>query len=177
MEHRVRQESLLPSDVVVLLQARLLEDEGWTFDQLASALGVSSSRVHDSIRRCERAALVRSRDRRVAVRNLVEFLVHGVRFAFPARVGASALGVPTAAFAAPMTDLLSATGDPYVWAAVGAGTVKGQVVSPLHPNVPDVSRQDDRMHQLLALVDSLRLGGSRERAVASDALRERLEAP
>lgn len=123
-----------------------------------------------------RANLVQARGRRVSVRNLEEFLVHGLRFAFPPAVGQIGFGVPTGAFASPMTELLSASGDPYVWPALGEGTAKGQSVTPLHPNVPDIARRDGRMHQLLALVDSLRLGGSRERRVAAGALKERLEA-
>ena len=87
MEKRT-QEVLRPSDVVVLLQALLEEAEaGWTYAQLGAALGLSTSRVHDSIRRCTRAQLIRGRGRRVSMPNLMEFLLHGVRFAFPGAVG------------------------------------------------------------------------------------------
>lgn len=170
---RAAQESLRPADLVTLLKVHLAGGS-WTYSSLAHDLGVSSSRVHDSLRRAARAHLFELSDRRVLLRNLEEFLLHGVRFAFPAVVGAVALGVPTGAYGPPMRNLLSAGGDRMVWAHVGPDAVKGQTIIPLHPNVPEIALRDERMHQLLALIDSLRLGGSREREVAAKALKERL---
>lgn len=170
---RLTQEVLRPTDLVTVLKTHLNEGS-WTYSSLAHDLGVSSSRVHDALRRAARAHLFEPSDRRVLVRNLEEFLLHGVRFAFPAAIGAVALGVPTGAYGPPMRNLLSAGGDQMVWAHVGPEAVKGQTIVPLHPNVPEIALRDERMHHLLALVDSLRLGGRREREVAGKALKERL---
>ncbi len=164
---------LRPSDLIAVLKAHSAGDS-WTYSGLAHELGVSASRVHDSLRRAARSRLFEPRDRRVLVRNLEEFLIHGARFAFPASLGPVALGVPTAAFASPMRDLLSAAGEPLVWPYVGPDSVRGQSVTPLHPKVPEIALRDARMHELLAVVDSLRLGGTRERQVAAVALKERL---
>ncbi|MCA8923468.1 MAG: hypothetical protein KDD82_16750 [Planctomycetes bacterium] len=149
----------------------------WTFSQLGEELGVSASRVHDSLKRCARADLYEPTERRVKARNLEQFLVSGVRYAFPAALGANALGIPTGAFAPPLRDVLSSAGAPYVWPHVGPESIKGQSVVPLHPSVPSIALRNRRLYELLAIVDSLRLGGSRERSAAQSALEERLRAP
>jgi len=170
---RVTQESLRPADVVALLAVHV-QPGSWTFSRLGELLGVSTSRVHDSLKRCAHADLYEPAGRRVRTRNLEVFLVNGVRFAFPATVGAAALGIPTGAFGPPLKDVLSAGGLPYVWAHVGPDSVNGQTVTPLHPNVPQVALREPLLYELLALVDSLRLGGSRERTAAEEELKQRL---
>src|SRR5271168_1699601 len=88
-----KQLTLRPSDVGVALG--LVDAPNASFQQLHEMLGISASNAFDAVRRLRSAGLVRQ-DERVAVRpTLFEFLVHGVRYAFPASVGAPAKGVPT----------------------------------------------------------------------------------
>ena len=55
------------------------------------------------------------------------------------------------------------------------GTVRGIALTPLHPSVPKAVKGDRLLYELLALVDSLRTGGARERSIAQKELRARLE--
>jgi hypothetical protein len=54
------------------------------------------------------------------------------------------------------------------------GTGKGPSVNPLHRYVPDAALADRALYELLALVDALRTGRSRERKLAQKLLSERL---
>ena len=46
------------------------------------------------------------------------------------------------------------------------GKVQGIAFRPLYPSVPDAVRLDSRLYELLALIDAIRGGRSRERTVA-----------
>lgn len=54
------------------------------------------------------------------------------------------------------------------------GQVQGVAVKPLYPSVPHAARRDAALYDLLALVDALRLGRARERAMAEKELGPRL---
>ena len=54
------------------------------------------------------------------------------------------------------------------------GEVRGQAVKPLYPSVVQAAKLDPMLHDLLALVDALRLGRARERKIAETELRQRL---
>jgi hypothetical protein len=47
-------------------------------------------------------------------------------------------------------------------------------LKPLHPAVPDAARRDNRLWELLALVDAIRIGNARERNLAGRELKKRL---
>lgn len=145
---------------------------------LATALGISKSEISASIKRSQEAGLVaknQSPNRpRPSRRNLLEFLVHGVKFVFPAKVGALQRGIPTA-FAAPALKdrLVSAGSSIHVW-PYAQGSEMGQSVEPLFKSVPEAVLRDPRLYEYLALVDALRLGNQREAKLAEDMLSERI---
>lgn len=106
--------------------------------------------------------------------SLEEFLIHGLKYAFPTRPGALVTGIPTAHSAEPLKDLLVVNDrDVYVW-EYEAGTVKGQAIKPLYHSVPKAANEDRQLHELLSLVDGLRVGKMRERELAVKELRKRL---
>jgi len=47
-------------------------------------------------------------------------------------------------------------------------------VQPLHPGVPGAAQRDPVLYDLLALVDALRIGRARERALAEKEIGQRL---
>jgi hypothetical protein len=51
------------------------------------------------------------------------------------------------------------------------GPVRGRAVSPIHPLAPAAAARDPRLHRMLALVDTFRVGRARERAIAARELR------
>ena len=160
---------LKPRDIVVLLKVKIAKDK-WTYKQLAKSLGISSSEVHTSLKNCDRSGLYVDRSRRVLNSALQEFLVHGIRYSFPAKPGALVRGIPTAHSAEPLKGFLMANEDnAYVWSS-GDGQIRGQAIEPLHKCVPQAVQQDPKLYQLLSLVDGLRVGRAREQDFAAQEL-------
>ncbi len=164
---------LLAGDIYVLLGLLAYpSEEEWTQGKLATYLQLSAATVSRSLQRLQEAALWRREDRSVQRVGAEGLLLHGVRYFIPARLGALARGVPTAHSAPPLSTVLDAD-HPLVWADE-AGLATGTSVTPLHPAAPSAAREHPELHELLALVDSLRLGRARERTLAAAALHERL---
>ena len=164
---------LKPQDVVILLKVLCWEGV-WTYEQLALSLKTSASVVHDSLKRCEVSHLYNRQHRQVMREALLEFLVHGVKYVFPATVGNLKRGIPTAHSAELLKDLLMVSESiPYVW-AFARGKVKGQEIKPLYKQLPESIGDDRRFYEILCLVDVLRIGKVREQELAIAALKERL---
>jgi DNA-binding Lrp family transcriptional regulator len=163
-----RQPSLRPSDIAVA--AWLARSPRAYYQVLASGLGLGLAEVHRGVRRLEGAGLVLAGERRVNRQALLEFLVHGVRYVFPAVLGVEAQGIPTAA-AAPGLAGKFAAAPALVWPAA-AGTVRGRGLVPLYARAPQAALADAYLYRVLALVDVLRLGELRERRTAQTLLDE-----
>ena len=157
---------LLGQDVVLL--AKLISAGGNrpSIASLAGDLSMSTSQTHLSLKRLEFARLIDREHRRPVLRAVEEFLVHGVKYAFPARRGEITRGIPTAYAAPPLNKQIERGGDPQpVWPSP-AGRVRGSTFEPLHKMVPAVATKDPVLYELLALIDALRDGRTRERLVA-----------
>jgi hypothetical protein len=166
--------SLLPQDVVVL--AKLVSTGGTrpAIAQLASDLFLSPSQVHASLKRLEGARLADNRSGRPILRAVEEFLVHAVKYVFPAQRGETTRGLPTAYAAPPLNGEIAGSGEPPpVWPDP-EGEVRGVGFEPLCKSVPRAARKDAVLYELLALVDALRDGRARERRIAERALSSRL---
>jgi hypothetical protein len=173
MKKRYSWAMLRPQDLLVLLKLAPWRGN-WTFDLLAHELDLSASAVHRSLDRAAAAGLYKPTGREVDRRALEEFLVHGLRYVFPAQWGGEARGIPTAWAAPPLADELSQSGNnPPVWPDPH-GTVRGIALEPIDPRVPNVARRDEALGELLALIDAVRIGGARERALAAEKLKGRL---
>jgi hypothetical protein len=185
---------LKPQDVVVVLKLGL-QAASSTLATLGAQLGISASEVHGAMNRASAATLLDLEQRRPRIRNLLEFLEHGIRYVFVAQRGAVTRGMPTAFSAAPLNARLwqplpqfdniltqaaaNATGVPQVSAPAiplvwphPEGEVRGEGLEPLYPSVVDAARRDAKLYECLALVDALRVGGAREKKLAIDLLAE-----
>lgn len=162
-----------PQDIVVVLKLALAASRP-SYADLAADLGMSASEVHAAVRRLGEARLLDPETQEVRREALRNFLVHGVPHAFPARTREITRGLPTA-WAAPAFAGKISTGDqlPPVWPDPD-GQVQGASVQPLYSSVPHAVRRDSALYDLLALVDALRLGRARERAMAEKELGQRL---
>jgi hypothetical protein len=170
---------LRPLDVVVLLRLSLEKNGRPTYLQLANELHLYPSEVYAAVKRARLSQLVQSPELndRLNRSALLEFLLHGIRYAFPAEIGAPTRGVPTSYAAPPLLKSISDTGDlPPVW-PYAEGTMRGYSLKPLHKNVPRAALENQHLYELLALVDALRSGRSRERQLAARELTRRLESP
>lgn len=124
------QPQLHPHDIVVALKLSL--NPGLTIQKLADSLALSLSAAHRSLTRATAAGLLRGS--RQPVRHAIrEFVLHGLRHAFPVVRGSMTRGVPTAHAALPLLDLIHADLDPIpVWPDV-EGDTRGVALEPLYP--------------------------------------------
>jgi hypothetical protein len=160
-----------PQDLVVALKLAST-DEAPTYPQLAAALGISASEAHAAVKRATHAGLLDAA-RRVRRSALLEFLVHGVKYVFPAERTGLTRGVPTSLAAPPLKASFGEVELPPVWPHP-EGTVRGEGLRPLYSSVPDAARRDPAFHEWLALVDAVRSGRARERELAVRELERRL---
>lgn len=160
--------SLLPQDVVVL--AKLLGYVGRrpSLALMSISLHLSVSQVHVALHRLAAARLVfrDARDSRPNARAAEEFLVHGVKYMFPAVRGGVTRGMLTSYAAPPLDRQISSGSDlPPVW-PLATGQHRGVSLNSLYKNVPLAARADPHLYELLALLDALRDGRARERSLA-----------
>ncbi len=167
--------SLHPLDVAVCL--RLVSEPERSFAALAADLGLSASTVHQSVERLLNAGLVRrdlDRGRAVNRHALLEFLEHGVRYAFPGVLGVPARGVPTAHAGPALRDEMQVD-EVVVWpAADGSGV--GPTLEPLLPKARQLVTSLPSLYALLTAVDAVRIGRARERRLAMTYLTQQLRA-
>lgn len=140
-----------------------------SYAELARELSLSPSQAHAAVKRASEAGLVNPKSRKVNRRALLEFLIHGLKYVFPARRGPVTRGVPTAHSASPLRELLVDGGPPLVWPDPD-GSVRGESLEPLHRSAPSAARRDPRLYAGLILIDAIRAGRARERKLAADKL-------
>jgi hypothetical protein len=171
----IKQDTLKPIDLVVAMALAIKRDvPPATYGQLGLTLGVSSSTTFEAVRRLQGTGLLRPGSRIPNIQELRNFLVHGVKHAFPARLGREMRGVPTA-HAGPALKKLFDTTNPVVWPDA-EGTVRGTSLTPLYPNATELPRRAPEIYDLLTLVDALRVGQARERKAALAAIDQAFEA-
>ncbi len=163
-------------DIMVLLKLASQEESYVPSKRLAEELSLEPSEITRSLKRCRTAGLVHSlgKENRVNRTGLLEFLIHGLRYVFPAQRGSMTRGVPTSVAAAPWKALFVDTGEPPLVWPYAKGTVRGIALAPLHKRVPEAALHDPRLYEFLTLVDAMREGRARERQLAKEELTERL---
>jgi DNA-binding Lrp family transcriptional regulator len=159
-------------DIVVMLKL-LLDRRKRPYAQLSKELGISGSEIHAAVRRGADAGLIDPESRLPLRRPLEDYLLYGVRYAFPAKPGPVTRGIPTAYAAPPLSAKISSDDLPPVWPDPH-GTVKGVAVEPLYSSVTRAVKSDSQLYELLALVDALRIGRARECNLAEEELKQRI---
>jgi hypothetical protein len=160
-------------DVVLLLQL-VGGTPAASVRELADSVGYDVGGTHRAVQRLREAGLYAPDRRHVPIAAAEEFLLHGVKYVFPARRGSETRGVPTAWAARPLASELAGMPElPPVWPHP-TGETRGIALEPLHPIVPDAALRDPALWERLALVDALRAGDARARSLAEDLLLERI---
>ena len=168
------QSGLRPQDVLVLLKVVAAENRQWRQQDLANELGLSQAEVANSLERLRRAGLVEESKRKAYRLAAIEFIVHGVKYFYPPEIGSFARGVPTGHSAKPLKGKLVIEENlEWVWPD-SEGQQRGLSLSPIYASVPFAAKRDKVLHELLALIDSIRAGGSREKKMAEEELKKRL---
>lgn len=168
--------ALKPQDIYVALKLVAEGARRAPYSQLARELVMSPSEVHASVKRGRASGLLHGPElgNRPNASALEEFLIHGLKYVFPAERGELTRGVATSVGALPLKDLLAASDEPIpVW-PYAAGRERGVSFAPLYRTAPEAALGDEDFRQLLALADALRDGRARERRLAEAEVRRRL---
>jgi hypothetical protein len=167
--------ALKPQDVYVTLKIVAAKSQRPPYSQLAAELAMSSSEVHASVKRAQLAHLLHGPklQNRPNLAALEEFLVHGLKYVFPAERGELTRGVATSYAAAPLRSVISQTKEPApVW-PYEAGKQRGIAFEPLYKTAPIAALRDPSFYEYLVLADALRDGRIRERRYAERELHRR----
>ncbi len=164
-------------DIYVLLKLVVLTDRKWNYAGLAMELRMSPSQIHSSIKRLRSAKLAVKEGNCIFphFRNLEEFLIHGLKYCFWAEEGTITRGLPTSHGAPPLNKIIAFSSAELlpVWPDPD-GEVRGIAYPPLHKTAPMASKKDAKFHEILSLVDALRMGRAREKKLAEKELHQRL---
>lgn len=168
---------LKPQDILFLLKLVSLRGDSWAYNSIAIELGMSSSEVHAAVKRSLKAGLAFEGIIGVMpnIRNLSEFLIHGIQYVFIPEKAGLVRGMPTSYAAPPLSEhFMKDKEPPPVWPDP-EGSVRGLSFSPLYKSAPHAARKDERLYELLILVDAIRDGRAREKEVAVKTLKQYFE--
>lgn len=160
-----KQFAMRPQDIVILLKKISPAGSKMMGKQLSEALGISQSEVSESLERSRISGLLDPVSGRVNTLALKDFLVFGLKYAFPVVPSGVVRGVPTGVSASPLRERITQSEEAFVWPCA-EGNARGQAIQPLYPSVPNAAVLDADFYALAAIADTLRFGRAREREVA-----------
>lgn len=167
---------LKPQDVMVVLKLCSYRAKRPPMSVIGSDLGMSPSEVHAAFKRLQGSRLLHGSEMRDKpnLSALQEFLLHGLKYAFPAEHGQLTRGLATSYAAPPLKkDIVPGDELPPVW-PWPEGKTRGIAFEPLYKTAPLAALRDPVLYELLALVDAIRDGRARERKIAERELLKRL---
>jgi hypothetical protein len=170
--------SMQGQDIALLLGLAIQDEPCLQSKDLAERLYISPSEVSKALRRCVDAGLlyIAGPEKRVNRSALMEFLSHGLKYAFPSEKGSMVRGIPTGVAAEPLKSrFLESTEPPTVW-PYAHGKARGVSVTPLYKGAPRAALRDPKLYRALALCDAIRDGRVRERNLAVELLKKDIHA-
>lgn len=167
------QTTMRPQDVVILLKLLTWKGPDWQYRDLSTSLFLSLSEVSQSLSRSHTAGLVDASRKKVNRQSLMEFIRYGLRYVFPETPGTLVTGIPTA-HSHPFYRRSFVADTQFVWPEPQAGTDRGLAIQPLYKNCPKAAMEDKELYLLLASVDILRVGKTREFRAALDQLQKHI---
>ncbi len=168
--------ALKPQDVYVLLKLVAAGSRRAPYSQLALELVMSPSEVHACVKRAQSSHLLHGPglENRPNIAALEEFLVHGLKYVFPAERGELTRGVPTSYGADPLRSVIASGSESIpVWPHE-EGKQRGVSFAPLYKTAPIAALGDKTFYEYLVLADALRDGRVRERKIAETEIHRRL---
>ena len=162
-----------PQDIVVLLKKITMPDSKLFVADIANALQISETEVSFAMERNAIAGLVSADKKRVNKLALRDFLIYGLKYVFPPQPGSSTRGVATAHSAPPVNRRIAESGENYVWKYY-KGTRRGNSIIPLYDNIPKIIENQPELYEFLTIIDTLRIGKTREIEIAIEELDKRL---
>jgi hypothetical protein len=165
-------QGIRPHDIVILLKMITIKKHSWFLKDLADELKISKSEISESLNRSKIAGFLSQDKRKVDRESVMEFLAHGLKYTFPEEPGKIIYGYSAAYSAAPLYHVFRNEAT-YAWPHKN-GNRKGHVIRPLHKNAPLACIKDDKLYELLALTDVIRIGSLQEKDKAVQELKRRI---
>jgi hypothetical protein len=166
-----RNKTLKAQDILLLLKMLSYKEKYWRIVDFANELAISASEISMGLERLKFCGLINSDKRKLYPAAVLEFLIHGLKYVFPAHLGTITRGIPTAHSHASNKKFISDIA--YVWPSE-EGDIKGVGISPLYESVPHAVQSDKKLYFLLSLIDLLRVGRVREQNYAKKELEKEL---
>jgi hypothetical protein len=176
---------LKPQDIVILIKLLILKKQQKPYlsiGLMAEELFMSAAEVHNAVHRLQNSKLLyytnnkKVKDVEFMSSHIIEFLFHGFKYVYPAKIGKVVRGIPTAMSASVIKELFVVNGlsDECVW-PYEFGDARGQSLEPLYKTVPKAVKTDKELYEFLSLLDVVRIGKLRERKTAEELLRKKLQ--
>jgi len=168
-------QTIKSQDILVLLKVLCEGRKKWKYESLQVDLHLSVSAIHRSLERCVRARFISpSPFNDIYILNISEFLIHGIPYTFAIEPGKLTRGIATAHSAPPLNEKIISEKEIYVWPYL-KGKLRGQSIEPLMKHVPEIVQHDKSLYEILALIDAIRIGRTREKEIAANLLKEKLQ--
>lgn len=171
---------LKSQDYLILL--KLLANPGrvWSQRDLSKTLKISLAEINGGIKRLIDARLLRVDAKLSLVPILAaseELLIYSVKYQFPGKLGEFTRGIPTAIAAPCFKNLIALGNDPIPIWPFALSENQGVALEPIHSSIPKALHEypDENLYELLALIDAIRIGRSRERNIAIKLLGDKLK--
>jgi hypothetical protein len=100
----------------------------------------------------------------------MEFIRYGLQYVFPQVPGTMVTGIPTAHSYPSYAQLFKSELN-YAWPDEN-GNMRGLLIQPLYASVVKAVKQDEQLYKLLASIDIIRVGRTRELKVAIEELQK-----
>ncbi len=165
-----------PQDIVILLKILLWQDRKWRQLDMAMELGMSQTEINFALSRLVKSGLLDSTKHKPMKRALVEFLIHGLKYVYPAELGPLGRGMATAHSHDSLLKKLMTDDDHKIVWADPEGKERGQQLEPLYPSVPFAAKKDPELYEWLALIDAIRIGTTRVQKIAIARITKKIEA-
>jgi hypothetical protein len=167
--------SLRPQDIGIALLFALHPEKRWDYPSLSSAAAISLSESHGAVKRALGSKLLGmapdGTGSILALReNLMEFLLHGMKYVFPAGKKGISRGIPTGRSAPVMAEHFAGIDDVSLVWPHPLGQVRGEAFAPLYKTAVEAALKDSALYAALALIDAIRGGSARERTLAAQLL-------
>lgn len=162
-----------PQDILVVLKLLSIHEKDWTQAQIADSLMISKAEmsvIFTRLRTCGFLDVSKRYLQKLAIR---EFLIHGLKYVFPAKPGTKVRGIATAFSAPPIQKHITSGEEIYVWKSA-KGNRRGIEIKPIYKTVPKIINDLPGLYELLVIVDTLRIGKVREVEIAISELDKRL---
>jgi hypothetical protein len=148
--------SIRSQDILLLCKLIVLENpEQSRQKDLASSLCINQSEVSTGLERLAKSHLIDLESRCPSKMEVYRFLEGAIQYFFPAEYTEYTIGMPTSIFVEPLKSKILEKGIPLVWPD-SSGKTKGLGLVPLYESVPEACKSDEKLYQLVSVIDALR---------------------